>query len=257
MKKTDHPFDNLFREALDEHKITPSDAARKAFLKDVADLPPARNKRRGGLIIFSALVLISIFGLVAWQFFGYNENPTSAKKPVVSASDRESANTNTPQKAKSQVNIIPDKPVPVNEIAISPNRNQIHQNKNSKTENSKPKETVINKSAQPSGTSENTDAAAIEKRGDQNYQAEFIPVAEHQVIQDMPEDKPTISNDKPDAPVAEPAKEVTPMAEIKESIADSVKASAKKSDSTKFPDVSDERSALKRKVPPGNFRASL
>jgi hypothetical protein len=66
MKNSNHPIDDLFREALAEHTIVPSDGARKAFLKDAAALPATGTRRKKGLIWLSGLSFLAIFGFVTW-----------------------------------------------------------------------------------------------------------------------------------------------------------------------------------------------
>lgn len=77
MKNREHPTDKLLREAMDGYQITPSDAARKSFLKDASVLPPARNNRRGIIILFSALAVFAIFGLATWQIMKQEDHATS------------------------------------------------------------------------------------------------------------------------------------------------------------------------------------
>jgi hypothetical protein len=69
MKNIDHPIDHLFRERLEGHQMAPSDAARKAFLKDAVALPVVKKKRRTGLILFSTMILITVSGIVSWLVF--------------------------------------------------------------------------------------------------------------------------------------------------------------------------------------------
>lgn len=223
MKKIEHPIDNLFREALDGHKMAPSNAARKAFLKDAAALPPAKNKRRGGLILFSALILMSIFGFVAWQF-------TTEKEP--------------------------SKPAP--KVAVSRNHNQTLPIKNDIKQNLKPQETVKYKSSQPSQPQEkNIEASAIIKHIDQEPQPELNSPLEYQAIQELPEDKPTLSEEAANPPMTATAIEAPAMTMSRENITDTVKTSALNPDSTIVPEVPKEKSGIKHKVPAGKFRSSI
>jgi hypothetical protein len=77
MKNREHPTDKLLREAMDGYQITPSDAARKSFLKDASALPPARNNKHGIIILFSALAAFAIFGLATWQIMKQEDHATS------------------------------------------------------------------------------------------------------------------------------------------------------------------------------------
>ena len=83
MKNIEHPIDQLFREALSEHEIAPSDGARKAFLKEASSLPPpADDRKKHGLIWLSGIALLLIFGITAglWFFFSKDE-PDMIKSP--------------------------------------------------------------------------------------------------------------------------------------------------------------------------------
>lgn len=65
MKKYDKT-DDFFREALKDHQITPSDAAKKAFLRDALLTPPPEKKGRKGLVLFTALLLLVSAEIVLW-----------------------------------------------------------------------------------------------------------------------------------------------------------------------------------------------
>ena len=73
MKNIDHPIDHLFREKLEGHQMVPSDVAKKAFLKDAATLPMVEKKRRTGLILLSAMILVTVAGIVSWLVFSPEE----------------------------------------------------------------------------------------------------------------------------------------------------------------------------------------
>ncbi len=66
MKKYKVPPDELLRDALKDHRITPSEDARRAFLMDAMQLPPAEKKGRTGLIILSLLAILAALGIIFW-----------------------------------------------------------------------------------------------------------------------------------------------------------------------------------------------
>jgi hypothetical protein len=66
MKKHNHPIDDLFREALEDHQMAPSEEAKKAFLRDVIQVPQSAKKGRTGLIILSLLLALAGTGIAIW-----------------------------------------------------------------------------------------------------------------------------------------------------------------------------------------------
>ncbi|MEI6682693.1 MAG: hypothetical protein WCO44_08695 [Bacteroidota bacterium] len=66
MKKYKVPPDDLLRDALKDHRITPSEDARRAFLMDAMQLPPAEKKGRSGMIILSLLAGLTAMGILFW-----------------------------------------------------------------------------------------------------------------------------------------------------------------------------------------------
>jgi FtsZ-interacting cell division protein ZipA len=66
MKKYNHPIDDLFREALQDHRMAPSDTAKKAFLRDAAQIPPAASKGKKGLFLLFAFLLLASAGIFLW-----------------------------------------------------------------------------------------------------------------------------------------------------------------------------------------------
>ena len=88
MKKHNHPIDDFFREALEDHQMVPSEAAKKAFLRDVIQVPRSAKKGRTGLIMLSLLLVLAGTGIIIWAItsnkFSSNRNPES--KPNVSQS---------------------------------------------------------------------------------------------------------------------------------------------------------------------------
>jgi hypothetical protein len=89
--------DDFFREALKDHQITPSDAAKKAFLKDVMLAPPAENRGKKGLILFSALVALVGAGILIWALNSgkSSSNPVAIQVSAIENQVKTNNNTNT------------------------------------------------------------------------------------------------------------------------------------------------------------------
>jgi hypothetical protein len=66
MKKYNHPIDDFFREVLTDHQMAPSEAAKKAFLRDVMKADLAEKKGRKGLILLSAFLALVCAGIIMW-----------------------------------------------------------------------------------------------------------------------------------------------------------------------------------------------
>ena len=85
MKKHNHPIDDFFREALENHQMAPSEKARKAFLKEAIQVPrPAKKSSRLPIIL---MLMIAVVGTgitiraILTDTFSTNENP--GPKPSV------------------------------------------------------------------------------------------------------------------------------------------------------------------------------
>jgi hypothetical protein len=76
MKKFNHPTDKFLRETFRDHRVTPSEAAKKAFLADVMQKVPPPRKGRNGLILLSALLLLAGAGIIFWSI-PPDESPTA------------------------------------------------------------------------------------------------------------------------------------------------------------------------------------
>ncbi len=83
MKQDMQPIDNFFRDMLSDHKVTPSDAAREAFLKDaesVVDKKRSPGKSPYLFLVIGLIILISGTGL----YFGFRNNSgTKAVSPGI------------------------------------------------------------------------------------------------------------------------------------------------------------------------------
>lgn len=69
-----HPIDDLFREALTDFTIKPSDGAKKSFLKDAASLPATEKKKNSRLFLLISISTLIIAGLIS-IFFVFHKNP--------------------------------------------------------------------------------------------------------------------------------------------------------------------------------------
>ncbi len=66
MKKNSHPIDDFFREALSEHTITPSSAAKAAFLKETETSIQKKPRNGKRIIYLSLILLLSISGVLLY-----------------------------------------------------------------------------------------------------------------------------------------------------------------------------------------------
>jgi hypothetical protein len=102
MKKYNHPIDDFFREALQDHQMAPSDAARKAFLKDA--MQPARPGKRGrnGIIVLSILLALVGSGLMIWAISSNKTQPNNAGITAMSSDNVHAASQLPEQKTQQQ-----------------------------------------------------------------------------------------------------------------------------------------------------------
>ncbi len=88
MKKHNHPIDDFFREALENHQMAPSEKARKAFLKEAIQVPRPAKKSSRLPIILTLLIAVVGTGItiraILTDTFSTNENP--GPKPSVAHS---------------------------------------------------------------------------------------------------------------------------------------------------------------------------
>ncbi len=110
--------DDFFREALKDYRIPPSDAAKKAFLKDVMLAPPAENRGKKGLILFSALVALVGAGILIWALNTgkSSSNPGTVKASSVENQVQTNNNTNTATEESSFSKPKRNEPVLVKQI---------------------------------------------------------------------------------------------------------------------------------------------
>ena len=103
MKKYNHPTDEFLREALRDHRMTPSDDARQAFLKDVMQIPPPKNKGRKGLILLSAVTLLVVSGIFIWgnSSHEFSVEPIRKIKASMKGSPMSAMNTTSSEKTNS------------------------------------------------------------------------------------------------------------------------------------------------------------
>ncbi|MDP1622121.1 MAG: hypothetical protein Q8M08_07250 [Bacteroidales bacterium] len=66
MKKYNHPIDDFLRETFKDHQVVPSDAAKKAFLKDALQVSSVPKRRRKGLILLTAFLGLAVSGIFIW-----------------------------------------------------------------------------------------------------------------------------------------------------------------------------------------------
>jgi len=107
MKKPDHPIDSYFREALKEHRITPSQAAKEAFLKE-APLPGkhVNNRRKGFFFLLLSLLTVTCAGIL-WVVLSPAEHNTmpagnSISATPLTASDTKIVSANHPEPSSSK-----------------------------------------------------------------------------------------------------------------------------------------------------------
>ena len=119
MKKYNHPADDFFREMLKDHRLTPSDEARKAFLKDAMELPPVKRNGRTGLILLSVFLVLAGLGFILWLTA---DKGTSGATPVKTEAPKTGATRNISQSQSNQpVTVVNPHLVQINKPAASKN----------------------------------------------------------------------------------------------------------------------------------------
>jgi hypothetical protein len=107
MKKYNHPIDDLFREALEDHQIKPSDAARAAFLKEAGEIPRKNNNGSKPLILSVLLLALLGAGLLIWAVStdkfttGTIIKASDNDHKVIASTIKPDNKTTTPQQAKT------------------------------------------------------------------------------------------------------------------------------------------------------------
>ncbi len=118
MKKSSHPIDDFFRDALNEHEIAPSEAARSAFLTEASRRKARRTPRWiwwGGAIV--GVLLLGVAGVMWYQNEGFKVQDSRYKMQASgyklrAASDKLQASSYKLQASgdKLQTNISSDQP---------------------------------------------------------------------------------------------------------------------------------------------------
>ncbi len=95
MKKYNHPIDDLFRETLQDHRMVPSNAAKKAFLQDVMRDEKPGNSGKKGLILLAILGAIVGTGFFIWALYSKTTSSNPDRKPVLAAQHSNAENLKT------------------------------------------------------------------------------------------------------------------------------------------------------------------
>jgi len=104
MKKYNHPVDGYFRENLKDHQITPSDAGKKAFLRDAMQLPRSDKKRRKGIILLSVILIALIgAGIFMWSVNSYKSSPNTSNESISSVNKSLSLTNQTSRGLSTQI----------------------------------------------------------------------------------------------------------------------------------------------------------
>jgi len=91
MKKYNHPNDDFLRELLKDHKMTPSEEAKQAFLKEIlaAEAPARGNKK--GIILLSVIAVITTTVILLW---GLTKKEQDSPSIVISGNELHIADNN-------------------------------------------------------------------------------------------------------------------------------------------------------------------
>jgi hypothetical protein len=140
MKKDKHPVDDLFREVLQNHTVTPSAEAREAFLKESAGLQGNRGFSRKWIFLGLGLILVVISGTLLYTGMSLNKankiTPAefSARVPAASVPEHVPAPVSKSQPAVGIKPILKASPVTSTPAAASP---VIHKNSRGTTASGK------------------------------------------------------------------------------------------------------------------------
>ena len=113
MKEYKDPMDEFFRETLQDHRLTPSEKAKMAFMKDVMQNPPSEKSGRKGLIILSVLIFLAVTGLFIWANSSDQLNPALQGAQVPATINPASANQTTLSPANPKTSPAPEQTVSV------------------------------------------------------------------------------------------------------------------------------------------------
>ena len=156
MKKYNHPTDDFFRDALKDHQMIPSDAARKAFLKDAIGLPPGRKNGKGGLILLSAIIALVGMGILFWATTDHQRSVSDfgAKKGhnavVPTPNIKNTGNPNSKPASTGALQHIPESVGAENIQPLQPERaNNIQPLQTERAENTQPLQTERAENIQP------------------------------------------------------------------------------------------------------------
>jgi hypothetical protein len=86
MSKSNHPIDKLFREALAEQTMAPSEGARKAFLEEALKSPASGTSRKKTLFWLGGTGLFLLLGLIPWIYFSHETPSVEKSRHETSAS---------------------------------------------------------------------------------------------------------------------------------------------------------------------------
>jgi hypothetical protein len=131
MKKSSHPIDDFFREALSDHEVTPSPEARSAFLAEASrDVSSRRSRRTWWILTVGILLLTAVSVAYFYSIEKKSATPVPAPAPSL-AVQPPSADLSTPvneqtnelkinnSKLKIQSANRSERPVPSNDQATS------------------------------------------------------------------------------------------------------------------------------------------
>ncbi|HNY02854.1 MAG TPA: hypothetical protein PKG48_09720 [Bacteroidales bacterium] len=125
MKKFDIPSDEFLRESLRDYRMTPSDAARNAFLKEASGIIQSGRSSRRGWILPSLLLLLAGFAWVIWTLLAHEEVISTPVKQEVSRQNSVSTDSpplsltkSTPASASSSIKTTTEKPIEA--VSVSP-----------------------------------------------------------------------------------------------------------------------------------------
>ncbi len=103
MKKYNYPTDDFLRETLKDHHVAPSDAAKKAFLRDALQLPMPARKGRKGLILFSAFLALVGAGIILWAITSDKSDSKHEQEANVTSIHAVNANPSSEPKTNPQL----------------------------------------------------------------------------------------------------------------------------------------------------------
>jgi len=197
MKKYKIPPDDLLRDALKDHRITPSEDARRAFLMDVMQLPPAAKKGKTGLIILSLLAGFAAIGLIFW-YTSHDQSSISTGINRSSPANAASAAVNPPSLNRPETPNVQ----PIHRTANSTENKQLSDLKSEKIS----RQDLKNKPASPFKSTTNQAPLQL----DNHPQETSRPASGGSQMATLP-DSPFLQGQAATAPAAVPANQVQPI----------------------------------------------